>query len=96
MDFPEFLSIEILTGDITNGVPGSASMCPIALALGRLYPERLIEVDGCEALLETFDPSYSSVTYLLGDAGCAFVDAFDHGDISDEQPYTFRFMLNTA
>lgn len=82
---PERLVVTVTAGDIERGVPHSACGCPIARAIGRLYPTSSVQV-GPDLTIVCIESR--AVEYAMPPAAREFIHAFD-ADVDDVSPIEF-------
>jgi len=79
--------INVTARDIRLGEPKSHRQCPIARAIYRHFPGRLVEVSGARAWLDA-DKLYG---VYLPESAVQFISAYDQGD--DVEPFRFRLVV---
>lgn len=63
-------------GDITDGLRGDCDKCPIALAVGRMFPDYEVNVDGAEASIHTDGEVH--VKFVISQGLGNWIDSFDN------------------
>ncbi len=70
MKIPRKLNVNVTEHDIAAGIPEESNSCPIALAVYRQYPDAIVDVDGCNIVL-------NNAVFPLPEPACEFIDNFD-------------------
>lgn len=88
MDFPKQIRVNVTQEDIDSGHKNSCSRCPVALAVGRIFPNNEM-MDVVECIRVGYKGSYTE--YAITKQTNRFINDFDNGE--KVSPFKFRARL---